>query len=76
MTPNKSSGNIAELLGELQKESNDIDALVEHTSQILQVDYVKCISCGIERSETEMQKIFYKQYKGICKMCFKFEIEE
>ncbi len=40
------------------------------------VDYVKCISCGIERSETEMQKIFYKQYKGICKMCFKFEIEE
>ena len=70
-----SSEDIAELLGEVQKESNGIDELVERTSQSLQVDHVKCISCGRERSEHEMQKVFYKKYEGICKMCFKFEIE-
>jgi hypothetical protein len=71
-----SSEDIAELLGEVQKESNGIDELVERTSQSLQVDHVKCISCGRERSEHEMQKVFYKKSKGICKMCFKSEIEE
>jgi hypothetical protein len=69
------SEDIAELLAEVQKECNDIDELVERTSQSLQVDHVKCISCGRERSEHEMQKVFYKKGKGICKMCFKFEIE-
>ena len=71
-----SSEDITELLGEVQKESNGIDELVERTSQSLQVDHVKCISCGRERSEHEMQKVFYKKHKGICKMCFKSEIEE
>ena len=71
-----SSEDIAELLGEVQKESNDIDELVERLSQSLQVDHVKCISCGRERSEHEMRKVFYKKYKGICKMCFNFEVEE
>ena len=75
MAPNRSSEDIAKLLGEAQKESNGIDEFVECTSQSLKVDYVKCISCGRERSEHEMQKVFYKKGKGICKMCFKFEIE-
>ena len=69
-----SSKDIAELLREVQKESNGIDELVERTSQSLQVDHVKCISCGRKRSEQEMQKVFYKKYKGICKTCFKSEI--
>ena len=69
------SEDIAELLGEVQKESNDIDELVERLSQSLQVDHVKCISCGRERSVHEMQKVFYIKDKGICKMCFT-EIEE
>jgi len=76
MTPIKSSVDIAKLLGEVQKESNAIDELVGCTSQSLKVDYVKCISCGREKSEHEMQKVFYKQYRGICKMCFELEIEE
>jgi len=76
MTPNRSSEDIAKLLGEVQKESNGIDEFVECTSQSLQVDYVKCISCGKERSEHEMQKVFYKQHKGICKKCFQLETEE
>lgn len=59
-----SSEDIAELLGEVQKESIGIDELVERTSQSLQVDHVKCISCGRERSEHEMQKVFYKKYKA------------
>jgi hypothetical protein len=71
-----SSEDIAELLGEVQKESNDIDELVESLSQSLQVNHVKCISCGRERSEHEMQKVFHIKDKGICKMCFKSEIEE
>ena len=71
-----SSEDIPELLGEVQKVSTGIDELVERTSQRLQVDHVKCISCGQERSEQEMQKVFYKKHKGICKMCFEFEIEE
>ncbi len=73
--PLASSEDIAEFLGRVQRESNGIDELVERTSQSLQVDHVKCISCGRERSEHEMQKVFYKKYKGICKVCFKFEIE-
>ncbi len=76
MTPNEPFEDIAELLGEFQKESNDIDEWLERNSQNLEVDYVKCISCGKERPESGMQKVFYKKYKGICKMCFKFEIEE
>ncbi|MCJ7786250.1 MAG: hypothetical protein MUP41_20155 [Desulfobacterales bacterium] len=67
--------NIPELLGEIQMESNGIDELVERTSQGLQVDHVKCMSCGRKKSEYEMQKVLYKKYKGICKMCFKSEIE-
>jgi len=70
------SEDIAELLGEVQKESNGIDEFLECTSHRLQVDHVKCISCGRERSEHEMQKVFYKKNKGICKMCFKVEVEE
>ena len=70
-----SSEEVAKLLGELQTEFNDIDELVERASQGLQVDHVKCISCGKEGSEHEMQKIFHKKYKGICKKCFKSEIE-
>jgi len=70
------SEDIAELLAEVQRESNGIDELLERTSQSLQVDRVKCISCGRERSEHEMRKVFYKKYKGICKMCFNFEVEE
>ena len=69
-----SSDDIAELLREVQKESNGIDELVERTSQSLQVDHVKCIFCGRKRSEHEMQKVFYEKYKGICKTCFKSEI--
>ena len=76
MTPDRSSEDIAKLLGEVQKESNGIDESLECTSQSLQGDYVKFISCGREKSEHEMQKVFYKKYKGICKMCFKLEIEE
>ena len=74
--PPASPEDIAELLGEVQKESNGIDELVERTSKSLRVDHVKCISCGRERFEHEMQKVFYQKYKGICKMCFKSEIEE
>lgn len=76
MTPNKRFEDIAELLEEIQKESNGIDEWLEHNPQNVEIDCVKCISCGKDRSESEMQKIFYKQYKGICKMCFRFEIEE
>jgi hypothetical protein len=68
--------DITKLLGEFQKESDDIDELVQGTSQSLEVDYVKCISCGRERSENEMQKIFYKRGEGICKMCFRFDYDE
>ncbi len=71
-----SSEDIAELLGEVQKESHGIDEWVERTLQSLQADPVKCISCGREKSEYEMQKVFCKKHKGICKMCFKFEVEE
>jgi len=71
-----SSEDIPELLREVQKVSTGIDELVERTSQRLQVDHVKCISCGRERSEHEMKKVFYEKHKGICKMCFEFEIEE
>ncbi len=70
-----SSEDIAEL-GKIQKESIGIDEWVERTSQSLQVDRVKCISCGRDRSEHEMQKVFYKKYKGICKMCFESEVEQ
>jgi hypothetical protein len=73
--PNRSPEDIAKLSGEVQKESNDSDELSE-TSHTFQVDYVKCISCGREKSEHEMQKVFYKKYKGICKNCFRLEIEE
>jgi hypothetical protein len=66
--------DIAELLGEVQREFEGIDELMEHTSKSLQINHVKCISCGRERSEREMQKIFYERYKGICKICFKSEI--
>ncbi len=76
MTPIRSSVDIEKLLGEVQKESNGIDELLEGTSQGLGVDNAKCISCGRERSEHEMQKVFYKKHKGICKMCFKYEIED
>jgi hypothetical protein len=75
MTPNESAEDIAKLLGKLKKESNGIDEWVDHASQNLEIDYVKCISCGRERPETEMQKVFHKQHRGICKMCFRFEIE-
>lgn len=71
-----SSEDIAELLAEVQKGSNGIDELLEHTSESLQLDRVKCISCGRERSEHEMRKVFYKKHQGICKMCFNYEIEE
>jgi len=71
-----SSEAIAELLAEVQKGSNGIDELVERISQSLQVGHVKCIFCGKERSEREMQKVFHKKYKGICKMCFKSEIDQ
>ncbi len=71
-----SSEDIAESLGKVQRDSNGIDELMERTSQSVQVDHVKCISCGREGSEHEMQKVFYKKYKGICKICFKSEIEE
>ena len=73
MTSNRSPEDIAKPLGEIQKEFND--ELVE-TSQTFEVDYVKCISCGREKSEYEMQKVFFKKHKGICKNCFRFEIEE
>jgi len=71
-----SSEDIAELFRENQKESDGIDEFVERTSQALHVDYVKCISCGIDRSENEMQKVFYQKQKGICKMCFQSENEQ
>jgi hypothetical protein len=71
-----SSEDFGELLGKVQKESSGFDELMERTSQSLQADHMKCISCGSERSEHEMQKVFYKKYKGICKSCFKSEIEE
>jgi len=74
-TPASSEG-ITGLFEEVRRESNGIDELTERASQSLQVDHVKCISCGTERSEHEMQKIFYKKYKGICKRCFKSEVEE
>ncbi len=70
-----SSGDRAALLGELQKESNGLDEFVESTSRNLQVDRVKCIACGRDKSEYEMQKVFYEKHKGICKMCFRSEIE-
>ena len=76
MTPIISSVDIQKLLGEIQKESNGIDEWLEHNSENLEVDCVKCISCGKEKRESGMQKIFYKKYKGICKTCFRFEIEE
>ena len=76
MTPNKRFEDIAELLEEIQKEPNGIDEWLEHNSENLEMDCMKCISCGKEKRENEMQKIFYKKYKGICKMCFRFEIEE
>ncbi len=76
MIPIRSPVDIEKLLGEVQKESDNIDEIVEGTSEALEVDYVKCISCGRERSEYEMQKIFYKQHKGICKMCFRFDDQE
>jgi hypothetical protein len=76
MSPNKRFEDIAKLLEEIQKESNGINQWLEHNSENLEMDWVKCISCGIEKSESEMQKIFHKKYKGICKMCFRFEIEE
>lgn len=69
------SEDIAALLAEVQKEFNGIDELVERTSRSLRVDRVKCISCGRERPGHEMQKVFYKKHKGICKMCFNFEVE-
>jgi len=75
MTPNKRFEDIAELLQEIQKESDGIDEWLGHNLQNSENDYVKCISCGKEKLESEMQKIFYKQYKGICKMCFRFEEE-
>ena len=70
------SEDIAKLLAEVQKESHGIDELLDCTVHRLQVDRVMCISSGKERSEHEMQKVFYKKQKGICKMCFKFEMEE
>jgi hypothetical protein len=70
-----SSEDIAERLVKVQRVSHGIDELVERTSQSLQVDRVKCILCGRERSEHEMQKVFYEKCKGICQMCFKFEVE-
>ena len=76
MTLNKSPEDIAESLGGFQKKSNGIDELTENTLQKLRANYVKCICCGGERSETEMQKVFYKQYRGICKMCFRSEVQE
>jgi hypothetical protein len=76
MSPNKRFEDIAKLLEEIQKESNGINQWLEHNSENLEMDWVKCISCGKEKSESEMQKIFHKKYKGICKMCFRFEIEE
>ncbi len=67
--------DVAELLARSQKGSNGIEELMEQTSQSVQVDHMKCIYCGRERSEHEMQKVFYKKHKGICKMCFTSEIE-
>ncbi len=67
--------DISKSLAGSQKGFNSIEELMERTSQSLQVDHMKCISCGRERAEHEMQKVFYKKYKGICKMCFKSEIE-
>jgi hypothetical protein len=71
-----SSEDFPGLLGEAQQESIGIEELVERTSQRLQVSLVTCISCGREKSEHEMQKVFCEKRKGICKMCFKFGIEE
>jgi predicted protein tyrosine phosphatase len=76
MSPNKRFEDIAKLLEEIQKESNGINQWLEHNSENLEMDWVKCISCGKEKHQGEMQKIFCKKYKGICKMCFRFEIEE
>ncbi len=70
-----SPGDRAAVLGEFQKGSNGLDEFVENTSRNLQVDRVKCIACGRDKSEHEMQKVFYKKHKGICKMCFRSEIE-
>lgn len=70
-----SSKDRAALLGEFHKESNGLDEFVEKTSRNLQVDRVKCIACGRDKSEYEMQKIFYEKHQGICKMCFRSEIE-
>lgn len=74
--PPAPSEDMAELLGKVRKESFGIDELVELASQSLQVDLVKCVSCGREGSEHEMQKVFYERHKGICKTCFKFGNEE
>ncbi len=75
MTSNRSPEDIAKSLGQVRKKFNGSDELVE-TSETFQVDYVNCISCGREKSEHEMQKVFHKRSKGICKNCFRFEIEE
>ena len=62
--PPASSENITEALGKVREESFGIEELVELASQSLQVDRVKCVSCGRERSEREMQKVFTEKLKG------------
>jgi hypothetical protein len=76
MTPIRASVDTEKLLGEVQKESDSIDELVQWTSQSLQDEKMECISCGKERFQHEMQKVFYKKHKGICKMCFRFDDQE
>ena len=67
MTPITSSADIAKLLGDVQKESNGIDELLEGTSQGLEVDYAKCISCVEKDLNTKCKRFFTKSIKASAK---------
>lgn len=46
-------------------------------------DYMKCVVCGLDKAENDMQKVFKQwengkiiSHKGICKRCWTFDGDE
>ena len=61
---------------EKQKEEFDLEEWAVRTKEdLLATDSVKCVLCGKEKSERDMQKIFAR-HEGICSRCFREDPDE
>ncbi len=63
--------DIEEFVAELERKATfDIEEWAERTSDELNVNSVRCIECGKEKSEAEFVKLFFRKDQGICRKCW------